>query len=80
MNKKERFAAEPMGQKSAKKVPGIGRAIGKRLNDAGIYHAKEIQEKVGDEGPACLKQYGANAKHRGDADEAFKSQDEKFGK
>ena len=78
INKKERFAAEPMGYKTVKKLPGIGRAIGKRLNDDGIFRAKQVKEKVGHEGPAYLQRYGANARHRRNVDDALKNQDENY--
>uniref|UniRef100_A0A8C1GV42 Si:dkey-211g8.4 n=1 Tax=Cyprinus carpio TaxID=7962 RepID=A0A8C1GV42_CYPCA len=71
--KHRQFCLEPMGDKPVHNLPGIGRALGGRLQDRGISHARGIeghflvfnqnQEKFGN----WLKDTcGANAKQQRD--------------
>lgn len=82
MNKRDRFANEPMGNKTVKKVPGVGPAIGGSLNESGFTQAKQVFGQYlvgkGDERQfeQFLKGHGANAGQRKSAFEGLKSYDE----
>uniref|UniRef100_A0A8C1T744 Barrier-to-autointegration factor-like protein n=1 Tax=Cyprinus carpio TaxID=7962 RepID=A0A8C1T744_CYPCA len=41
--KHRQFCMEPMGDKTVYNVPGIGRALGGRLQGRGISHARDIE-------------------------------------
>ncbi|XP_022801272.1 barrier-to-autointegration factor 1-like [Stylophora pistillata] len=84
MNKRYRFANEPMGNKTVKKIPGCGPVNGQNLNDDGYTQAKQVYGQFlvakGDKGhfDKFLMKYVFNAGDRRAAFEAMKSYDRRY--
>ena len=76
--KHREFVCQPMGDTLVREVPGIGDAIGTRLNRTGIKFAKDLYaryllDKRGFK--ELIEDHGGNIKHQNDAYKAMKDWD-----